>query len=129
MSEGKGNCRRNSVNYEIKCLRDGCDYVYMGETSRNAYCRGGEHLEGIRKRYTDSVLCQHIHECHNSEFGEPPCHQYIMNVTDCHNTTLDRLVTEAVKVEQSKHPTLNRKQGFRVNSVLKLRTSLTADKT
>ena len=64
MSEGKGNCRRNSVNYEIKCLRDGCDYVYMGETSQNAYCRGGEHLEGIKKRYTDSVLCQHIHECH-----------------------------------------------------------------
>ena len=85
-------------------------------------------MVGLEKMYTDSVLYQHIKECHNSEFGEPPCHQYIMNVTNCHNTTLDRLVTEAIKIEQSKQPTLNRKQGFGVNSVLKLRTSLTGDK-
>ena len=44
-------------------------------------------------------------------------------------TFYEMSISLSVKIEQSKHPTLNRKQGFRVNSVLKLRTSLTADKT
>ena len=30
-SEGKGNCLRENVNYEVECVREGCDYVYLGE--------------------------------------------------------------------------------------------------
>lgn len=122
LSNGEGNCRRSNVNYEIKCIREGCSFVYKGETARNAYCRGEEHLKGIENEKHDSVLYQHIVECHQSNFNEPPCHLYKMNVTNCHNTTLDRLVTEAVKIDKSTAPTLNRKTAFRANSVLKLRT-------
>ena len=129
VSGGKGNCRKSNVNYEIECIRDGCEYVYLGETSRNAYCRGLEHLKGIEKKENESVLYEHIKECHNSEFAEPPCHQYRMNVTQCHETTLDRLVTEAVKINLAKRPTLNRKKGFRTNHVLRLRTSLSRNAT
>ena len=129
MSNGKGNCRRNNVNYEIECMREGCNFVYIGETARNAFCRGKEHLKGLEKKDKESVLYQHINEYHHNDFKEPPCHQYKMSVTNCHNTTLDRLVTEAVKIDKSNKPTLNRKTGFRANSVLKLRTTqLTADR-
>ena len=123
-SGGKGNCRRNNVNYEIECLRDGCEYVYLGETCRNAYCRGQEHMKGLERRDSESVLCEHVIECHNSDFTQPPCHQYKMSVTQCHDTALDRLVTEAVKIDLSTKPTMNRKKGFRSNHVLRLRTSL-----
>ena len=123
-SGGKGNCRRNNVNYEIECMQDGCKYVYLGETCRNAYCRGQEHMKGLERRDSESVLCEHVIECHNSDFTQPPCHQYKMSVTQCHDTALDRLVTEAVKIDLSTRPTLNRKKGFRSNHVLRLRTSL-----
>ena len=113
-----------NVNYEIVCTREGCEYVYIGETGRNAYCRGREHLKGMERECSESVLVEHIRDHHGSDMSEPPCHKFKMNVTSCHYTALDRLVTEAVKIDTSDRTVMNRKQGFRVNSVLKLSTSL-----
>ena len=63
-----------------------------------------------------------MNEVHNGDFCEPPCHQFKMSVTQYHNTALDRLVTEAVKINKQEKPLMNRKRGFRVNSVLSLST-------
>ena len=117
------------MNYEIECTREGCNYVYFGETCRNAYCRGREHLNGLERRDEESVLIEHVKECHDYEFTEPPCHQYKMSVTQCHEKALDRLVTEAVKIDMTKRPTLNRKRGFGTNRLLGLKTSLGPDST
>ena len=124
VSGGKGNCRRSNVNYEIECMREGCEYVYIGETGRNAYCRGMEHLKGLERKESDSVLAEHIVSCHGGVYDEPPCHKYRMSVTQYHVTTLDRQVTEAVKIDTTKRPTLNRKRGYRTNRTLRLGTSL-----
>ena len=121
-SKGKGNCRRCNVIYEIECTRQGCNYVYQGESCRNAYVRGGEHLKGMEKKDQESILVQHIQDHHNSDFSEPPCHQFKMSVTETHKTPLGRLVTEAVKINNETRPLLNRKSGFRVNTVLSLNT-------
>ena len=120
LSDGKGNCRRSNVSYEIVCNRSSCEYMYIGETGRNAMMRGREHLKALEKRDIDSVLHQHIVKHHENDFSKPPCHQYTMHVTDSHTTALSRLVTEAVKIDQSENPLLNRKKGFRTNTVLKL---------
>ena len=128
MSEGSGNCRRSNVSYEIVCDRVGCKDVYIGETSRNAFCRGREHLKGLESMKDESVLVEHLKECHEGDTLHPPCHKFKMNVTECHNTTLDRMVSEAVSIDinqkQTTRRVLNRKHGFRVNSVLKLSSSL-----
>ena len=55
LSDGKGNCKKENVNYEIECVRQECEYVYIGETARNAYCRGREHLKGVKRRENDIV--------------------------------------------------------------------------
>ena len=120
MSQGKGNCRRSNVTYLIECTRQGCNYQYVGETSRNGISRGKEHLKGLEKRDQDSVLAQHIREFHESDFSAPPCHQFKMCITQSHETTINRLVTEAVKIDTSTKPLMNRKRGYRVNSVLSL---------
>ena len=124
ISEGKGNCKRSNVSYEIVCTREGCESVYIGETCRNGYCRGREHLRGLEKGDEESVLVEHIRDQHQNDMSRPPCHQFKMNITECHNTALDRQVTEAVKIDMSTKPTLNRKHGFRANSVLKLSSTL-----
>ena len=49
-----------------------------------------------------------------------------MNVRMTNKSAFERLVTEAVRIEMSDKPTLNRKSGFRANSVLRLRSSLNA---
>ena len=121
-SEGKGNCRRCNITYDIQCTRQGCKYVYQGETCRNAYVRGGEHLKGLERREQDSVFVQHIEKHHNSDFSNPPCHGFKMSVNETHKTALSRLVTEAVNIEKETRPLLNRKSGYRVNTVLSLST-------
>ena len=131
MSEGSGNCRRCNVSYEIVCTREGCKNVYIGETSRNAFCRGKEHLKDLETMKEESVLVEHLNKCHEGDTSHPPCHQFKMNITDNHSTTLNRLVNEAVSIETKQNlapgRVLNRKHGFRVNSVLKLSTTLNAD--
>ena len=119
-SEGKGNCRRSNITYVIECTRQGCKYQYIGETSRNGISRGKEHLKGLEKRDQDSVLVQHIQDFHQSDFSQSPCHQFKMSITLSHETTISRLVTEAVKIEMSTKPLMNRKRGYCVNSVLSL---------
>ena len=129
LSGGKGNCMRENINYEIVCTRVGCQYIYFGETSRNSFCRGREHLKSLMKRDTDSVLVQHVNEHHNGEFSDSLCAQFKMSVKETHQSAIDRLITEATKIDMCDKPTMNRKAGYRSNCVLRLRSSLTADNT
>ena len=52
-SGGRGSCEKESVNYDITCI--GCEEdemksVYHGETSKNTYTRGKQHLKDLEKR-------------------------------------------------------------------------------
>ena len=129
LSGGKGNCMRENINYEIMCTRVGCQYIYYGESSRNSYCRGREHLKSLIKRDTDSVLVQHINEHHSGDFSDNVCCMFKMTVKETHQNAIERLITEATKIDLSTKPTMNRKAGYRSNCVLRLRSSLTADNT
>ena len=61
-TNGKGNCRASSVTYELKC--SSCGDVYVGETGRNAYVRGKEHLRAMDKEQESSVLHKHHRDKH-----------------------------------------------------------------
>ena len=127
LSEGKGNCLRENVNYELLCTRPGCNYQYRGESSRNGYCRGREHLKGLTKRDQESVFVEHILNKHDGDFGTHVCCGFKMNVTETHMNAMDRQITEAINIDTQTKPSLNRKTGFRTNGVLRLRSSLTSD--
>ena len=128
LSSGKGNCRKENVNYEIECVRSDCDYIYVGETARNAYCRGKEHLKGIKCKDRESVFVEHVTCLHNSDFDYDACSGFRMNVCETHQSALNRVITEAVKIERCSRPTMNRKTGYRANSVLRLTSSLTSER-
>ena len=127
LSDGKGNCRKGNVNYEIECTREGCGYVYYGESARNSYCRGIEHLKGIEKRDSNSVFVEHVRDRHGSDFTSDICSGFRMSVKETHKTALERQITEAVKIDSTNKQILNRKTGYRCNAVLTLGCSLTSD--
>ena len=81
MSNGKGNCRRENVTYEIKCNK--CQYIYIGETSRNGYTRGREHLSALRKRDRESALYKHLVSEHHNTINDRNngTKGFIMNIT------------------------------------------------
>ena len=69
-SEKGGNCWRESVTYEIFCKECGRKVsAYKGETGRNAFTRGGEHLEKwVARDENNSVLW--IHAMHHHQGSE-----------------------------------------------------------
>ena len=66
-SEGGGDCSKSCSAYSIECeecLKSDLKAVYQGETGRNCYSRGLEHLDGLSKEKEDNPLwkyCQIQH--------------------------------------------------------------------
>ena len=89
--------------------------AYHGESGRNAYCRGGEHLDNLALQDEEkSVLWAHSVHHHNSREDV----KYAMRVSGAYNEALDRQIMERVQISSFKRPILmNRKNemgGIRV---------------
>ena len=91
-----GDCWRESVTYSLVCEECGeavCQY--FGESGRNGYSRGGEHL--VNKEAQDenkSILKLHSNHHHNGREDV----NFTMKVTGVHTSCLDRQVTERVNI-------------------------------
>ena len=104
--DGK-RCREEGVTYEIRCSE--CEYVYVGETGRNAYTRGTEHSDQLIKKSKSSVLHSHTVDKHANN-PDPPI--YSMRVTDVYGgDATKRQVAKALKIERTPAP-MNRREEF-----------------
>ena len=99
-----GQCMRNNVNYEIECqlCKSTTPTVYIGETSRNLYTRGGEHLQRSGKE--DSFMRKHMEERH---LGEEE--NFTAKVTHTNKDSLTRQVREGVLIRRSMKEIMNSK--------------------
>ena len=96
-TNGKGNCRKENVTYTIRCMEE-CDKkdIYYGETSYNAYTRGGEHLHKYNSKDPKSIMFQHDNLVHEGR----KC-KYQMSVTGTfHNDSTKRQIAEGVNIEK-----------------------------
>ena len=69
-SNGKGPCDVDSVTYDLTCTEcvpeNSKMNTYTGETSRNTYTRGKEHLASLDNSDEGSVMWKHSKEKHGS---------------------------------------------------------------
>ena len=95
---------RNNVNYEIEChlCKDNTPTVYIGETARNLYTRGGEHLQ--KKGNEDSFMKKHMNEKHPGAEND-----FVARVTHANKDCLTRQVREGVLIRRSRKVLLNSK--------------------
>ena len=111
-----GNCFRESVTYAIWCEECGEEVaIYIGESGRNAFTRGCEHLEALNARDEEkSVLWKHSVNHHQGREDVV----YSMAVTGVYKSPLDRQLMERVKITNFKGPLLmnrrNEMGGLRV---------------
>ena len=105
-----GDCRREGVTYSLICEECGDNVCeYFGETGRNAYTRGLEHLANKQAQDENkSVLKLHAAHHHNNR-GDL---NFSMKVTGVHDSSLDRQVTERVNIENFRGPILMNRRGF-----------------
>ena len=114
ISGGKGDCRASGVTYEISCVQcktidQPVRYKYIGETARNAYSRGKEHLAGLRNKSKTSCLWEHCRDIHCGEVVN-----FQMSVLKRYkNDCMLRQIMESVIIENSENNTLlNTKSEF-----------------
>lgn len=101
-TEGKGPCKATNAVYKIKCTE--CSQIYIGETSRNVYTRGKEHLREMDYRKESSVLWKHAKEIHKGIIPNYTCDVAELFQKD----SLLRQVSEAVRINKEK-PKMNTK--------------------
>ena len=101
---GNGRCRTQGVTYEIECKT--CGDKYIGETGRNAYTRGKEHLKNAEPdKNVKSVLKTHSIEKHDSILQE-----FRMNVTGVFSQDpMLRQIVEAVRIKKEGQIAMNSK--------------------
>ena len=99
-----GHCMRNNINYEIECqlCKETTPTVYIGETARNLYTRGGEHLQ--KKGNEDSFMKKHMNEKHPGAEND-----FVARVTHSNKDCLTRQVREGVLIRRTKKVLLNSK--------------------
>ena len=100
---GNRGCRKEGVTYELTC--NSCNHIYVGETADNAYTRGCQHSEALRKKHKDSVLHRHVLSEHTTD--EPPV--FNMRVTGVFGS-------DALLRQISEGNTINECSGFTMNS-------------
>ena len=93
-----------SVTYTLWCQECGDEVAsYKGETGRNAYSRGVEHLDCLEANDEEkSVLW--LHSIHHQQSRRDV--KYSMKVTGAFQDPLDRQIMEKIQIQNFKGPVL-----------------------
>ena len=108
-SDKQTNCKISNVGYSIMCKTCKEKKVtrsYEGETCRNGYLRGKEHLKALENKTESSVLYRHIQNEHK---GEPDDVKFEMKTTGRFKSAMNRQIDEGVRIQ-------NKKAEFLLNS-------------
>ena len=116
---GGGQCHKNNVNYEIECklCQDSNPTVYIGETARNLYTRGGEHL--LRRGEDESFMNKHMRDHHVGEEDS-----FAAKVTHFNKDSLTRQIREGVLIRRSKKTLMNSKTEWFQPPLYRMRNEL-----
>ena len=95
-----GSCWREGVVYALTCQECNEEVAtYFGESGRNAYSRGKEHLEKLSSRDMDNSVLW-LHSVHHHQGKEDV--NYTMEVVRSYNEPLDRQIMEKVQISNFK---------------------------
>ena len=128
-TEAKGKCRVESCVYEIKCgkcEREGRRRVYVGESGRSAWERGGEHMRAWRAKEEGSFLWKHeVNEHGEGQLGEGDIKMKVVNTP---RKALQRQIEEAVRIEEEEECCLmNSKKGYGSNKIPRIKILMGED--
>ena len=118
-SGGGGNCEKNSSGYRVTCLtcqRAGIESSYEGETGRNGYTRGLEHLAALRLEDEENAMWKHCLIEHDGSVAE-----FEMKMLRSFKSCLERQMNEAVRIMiTSADIVLNSKSEFRQAPIIRV---------
>ena len=121
-----GSCLKSNVQYELRCRRctgdDQC--VYLGETARNLYTRGCEHVDKYhsRRRNHDSFIKKHQLERHHDEPAD-----FAAKVMGSFRDCMTRQISEGIHIRRSEVQVLNSKSEWHQPSLWRVQQDIVRD--
>ena len=110
--EGAGSATRRELHMRSTVMW--CDAVYIGESSRNLYTRGAEHVQKYSNKKDKSFMTEHQQQRHKSE---PANFRFkVIDEILCWEKTY-----EAVTIRQETGEILNSKEEFHMLALWKVR--------
>ena len=97
----EGVCRKTGAGYEIicnLCNENNIISKYGGESGRNLFKRGEEHVKDVEKRSPDKALWKHIVEKHNGRMEAPIFAHFKMEPTQFFSKPQRRKANEGVRI-------------------------------
>ena len=112
----EGVCRRTGVGYEISCII--CEQTicskYAGESGRNLFMRGGEHITDCEKKAAEKPLWKHIQEKHGGRMDVGIFEHFKMTQTGIFFKPQRRKADEGVRISHLNPDTrMNSKDEYR----------------
>ena len=121
----EGVCRRTGVGYEITCnLCLESVSKYAGESGKNLYCRGEEHIADAERKAVDKPLWKHIREKHGGRIEITIFEHFSMKRTGIFFKPQRRKANEGVRISHLNPETrMNSKDEFRQGTNITMRPS------
>ena len=101
------NCKKENIGYSLQrllCKSRGIEKVYEGESCRNMYMRGKEHINQYKNNDPNSVLIRHAKTDHKDD--EQDEIKFDMKLAGSFKTPLQRIINEGVRIKQREPDTL-----------------------
>jgi hypothetical protein len=122
-SGGGGDCSKSCAAYRLECEecpKNDLTAVYQGETGRNCYSRGLEHLAGLKNEKEDNPLWKH---CQIQHMGQKVA--FKMVCLKSFKTAFMRPVNEGVRIACCEADIcMNSKAEFHQPSIVRVTTTL-----
>ena len=111
--EDGGDCESRGCGYEITCEEEDCRAHaprYDGESGRNGYTRGLEHMKGYRSGKKDNAMKKHADENHE---GRKDVRYKMRVVRTFKRDNVRRKLFEAVRIVRNEGLRMNSKSEYR----------------
>ena len=117
-------CRKSNVVYEVGCQLCPEDKraTYIGETARNLYTRGREHMQNFDKKKTESFIFKHQQDQH---YGTTP--DFKASVKYSFKDSFLRQIAEGVAIRRCEGIVLNTKAEWHQPAIWRVRSELSQE--
>ena len=107
--DAKSDCFKTNILYEntcLACLGQSKTRVYVGESSRSAFQRGGEHMKDFLAEKLDSHIHKHSELEHHNDVAKPT---FQFRTVRTFRSALTRQIAEAVRISRRGTDVINSK--------------------
>ena len=96
------NCDKHNINYQFRCMYDGCKGVYIGETSKSGFTRGNEHqLKYLQDASVSADAATSWMKEHQLRFHDGAPENFKLEVLQVFKDAMSRQISEAVRIEHA----------------------------